>query len=164
MPAVAKAPEDRQRRNRLAVLDNFVPGTSVPLPPAGLPADLLVRWGQVWTSPIAQLFDPVSDLVAVSRLFTLYALGARLDGLLGQASPEVAVPGELVEAVAARAVFNSTVGARVRVATEVRMLEAQLGLSPRSRLVLGLTVLAGRKAARGSLDDAVDDADDFDAD
>lgn len=150
MPAVAKRPEDRQRRNALAVIDDFVPGVSVPLPPPGLSEDLRFAWGRVWTSPIAQLFDPVSDLIAVSRLFQLYALGARLEAELAGAD---------------LAACAATVGSRVRVATEARMLEAQLGLSPRSRLVLGLTVLAGRKAARGSLDDAAeDDGDDFDSD
>lgn len=94
----------------------------------------------MWTSPVAQLLDPVSDLPAASRLFGLYALGERMDkALAGDLDP-------------------AWVRTRLAVAAEARMLEAALGLSPRSRLALGLALLAGKKA--GSLDDLADDAND----
>lgn len=87
---------------------------------------------------MAQLLDPVSDLPAASRLFGLYSLGERMDKQL------------------ADDLDPAQVRARLAVAAETRMLEAALGLSPRSRLALGLALLAGKKA--GSLDELADDA------
>lgn len=161
MPAQPKAADELVRRNRPASLGEFTSDLAIPLPPHGLSQDLRVKWGLLWTSPVAQLFDPVSDVAGLSRLFELYALGARLDELIAQADPHVEVEGmtplelaeAMTEAAAARQALNSTVGARMRVATEARALEAQFGLSPRSRLALGLTVLAGKAAAKaGGLD------------
>src|SRR5262245_47827599 len=162
MPALAKRVEDRQRRNVPAQLGEFTSNLAIPLPPHGLSEDLRLKWGRLWQSPVAALFDPVSDLPALSRLFELYALGGRLDALIADAQPRGAAAAALedvdeldplsvamaeAEAAGARQAFNATIGARLRVATEVRMLEGQLGLSPRSRLALGLTVLAGKAAA-----------------
>lgn len=168
MPALAKRPEDRQRRNVPASLGEFTTNLAIPLPPSGISDDLRQKWGLLWTSPVAQLFDPVSDLPALSRLFELYELGAKLDGLIADAQPRGVAAAMLeqvgsvnsldmamaeVEGSAARQALNATIGTRMRVATEARMIEQQLGMSPRSRLALGLTVLAGKAAAKaGGLD------------
>lgn len=86
---------------------------------------------------------------AVVRLFELYRLNEQLTAeTITGADPET---GEDM-------IRTDVINARTRVATECRMLESQLGLSPRSRLALGLALLAGRKA--GSLDDASEDAND----
>src|SRR5690554_5632236 len=82
MPRDAKRPEDRQRRNLPAVLagSGDVPVVSgVPAPPSGLSDALRRAWSGLWTSPVAQLLDSVSDLPAVTRLFRLYAAGEWLD-------------------------------------------------------------------------------------
>lgn len=141
----AKRPEDRVRRNLPEVLDGSgdVPAVSgVPAPPSGLSEPLQRAWDGLWTSPVAQLLDPVSDLPAVTRLWRLYAAGERLDERMASGDPEE---------------FDAVVATRTRVASECRLLEGQLGLSPRSRLALGLALLAGRKQG-GSLDDLADDA------
>lgn len=146
----AKRPEDRQRRNLPTVLDAGEasdPARVVPDPPAGLSGALRAAWDGLWRSPVAQLLDPVSDYPAVSRLFGLYLLGERMDARL---SAPVDEDGSSFESMSA---------ARVRVASECRLLEGQLGLSPRSRLALGLALLAGRKQG-GSLDDLADEVND----
>ncbi|WP_435589796.1 hypothetical protein [Micromonospora aurantiaca (nom. illeg.)] len=141
-----KNPEDRQRRNLPAILDGSGRTSDVPRPPAGLTAALRRDWADLWTSPVAALLDPVSDLPAVSRLYELRQLGDRL-------GRQVRKPGD---------VDTGLVMARVRVATEVRLIEAALGLSPRSRLALGLALLAGRRGAgdSGGGEREHDDADD----
>jgi hypothetical protein len=98
---------------------------------------------------VAQLLDPVSDLPAVTRLFRLYELGDEMDRRLANPPVDDEGNGPSVE---------SMVTTRVRVAGECRILEGQLGLSPRSRLALGLALLAGKKAGGGSLDDLTEDA------
>lgn len=142
----AKGPESRQRRNLPAVLSGSAANVDIPKPPVGLSAAFLADWKALWASPVAALLDPVSDLPAVGRLYELRQLGQKL-------ARKIADLGE---------VDTALVTARLRVATEVRLIEAQLGLSPRSRLALGLALLAGR---RGATDSAVtggghDDADD----
>ena len=101
---------------------------------------------------MAQLLDPISDMPAVCRLFNLYTLGEQLDVQVSRHMALLTVGNGDVE------LDDKLLAARMRAASETRMLESQLGLSPRSRLALGLALLAGRKA--GSLDDAVDDAND----
>lgn len=143
----AKPVGQRVRRNLPTVLDGSAADSVIPAPPRGLPEHLGRSWRGLWTSPVAQLLDPVSDLPAVTRLFRLYVLGERMDERL--ARPPEDGPG--VEAM---------IAARVRIASECRILEGQLGLSPRSRLALGLALLAGKKAGGGSLDDLADEVND----
>lgn len=146
MPANAKRPEDRERRNMPAELPS---GVALPPPPAptGLSAVLRRRWVALWSSPVAPLLDPDVDGPVVARLFELYALG----DVLGAEIKRARADGEGLAAA---------VGARVRVATETRMLEGQLGLSPRSRLALGVMLMAaGRKRMAGAAVDAEDDDD-----
>jgi hypothetical protein len=103
---------------------------------------------------VAQLLDPVSDMPAVTRLFMLYRLGEQLDVQVAQHMTVLAKPLDVDNPAG---LDDKLIAARMRVASETRILEGQLGLSPRSRLALGLALLAGRKS--GSLDDAIDDAD-----
>jgi hypothetical protein len=120
--------------------------TDTPAPPTGIGAALRRDWDALWTSPVATLLDPVSDLPAVSRLFELRVLGDKLRRAIASA-PEV---------------DTGLISTRLKVATEARLIEAQLGLSPRSRLALGLALLAGRRGAGGPSGGGVehDDADD----
>lgn len=147
MPRDAKPVDQRQRRNLPAVLDGSATAeanSAVPAPPSELSGPLRAAWDGLWSSPVAQLLDPVSDLPAATRLWRLYQAGERLDERMASADGEE---------------FDAAVAARVRVASECRLLESQLGLSPRSRLALGLALLAGRKQG-GSLDDLADEAND----
>jgi hypothetical protein len=152
MPRDAKRPENRQRRNLPAILDGTgasPAGSGAIRRPSGLSAANRRAWDGLWASPVAQLLDPVSDLPAVTRLFRLYELGDEMDRRL--ANPPTGEGAPSVE---------SMVTTRVRVAGECRILEGQLGLSPRSRLALGLALLAGKKAGGASLDQLVDEAND----
>ncbi|HET6291725.1 MAG TPA: hypothetical protein VFG33_00070 [Kribbella sp.] len=137
----AKSAEDRQRRNMPASLGGGAEPAAAPDPPADLSDVLRGQWVGLWSSPVAALMDPVSDLPAVVRLFELYELADRVQAQLA----------------AAAEVDSGLVGARVRLASEIRLAEGQLGLSPRARLALGVALVAGQKAA--SLDDLADDAD-----
>jgi hypothetical protein len=147
-----KRPEDRQRRNLPAVVTSptLLAPTETPRPPTGLSTPLRRSWAGLWSSPVAALLDPVSDLPAVNRLFNLYTLGEQLEARVTQHMKA------LMDGDDADGIDDKLLSARMRVASETRMLESQLGLSPRSRLALGLALLAGRKA--GSLDDAAEDA------
>lgn len=143
-----KDPQSRQRRNVPALIPaSGLPSRTVPDPPRGLPARLRAQWVGLWTSPVAALLDPVSDWPAAARLFELYKIGDRLGRLIARAEE----------------VDTALVGSRVRCATEARLIEAQLGLSPRSRLALGLALLAGRRGAGAGGEESAgghDDADD----
>lgn len=136
----AKPVEARQRRNMPAVLP--AGAAVIPTSPAGLPSSLVDQWDALWSSTVAALMDPVGDLPAVTRLFELYQLADRVQSQLADADE----------------VDGALVSARVRLGSEIRLAEAQLGLSPRARLALGVALQAGGKAS--TLDDAVDDADD----
>lgn len=152
--SVAKDPRERVRRNAPAVLSGVSPALPPPKPPKGLSRALRAAWLGLWRSPVAQLLDPVSDLQAVLRLFTLYGLMERVDARL------VVAPAAAGEASAGDPeTFHLDVQARVRLSAEARQLEQALGLSPRSRLALGLALLAGARQP-GSLDDASEAADD----
>ena len=177
MPALSKSPEDRTGHHALPT--NLTPITAsldIPAPPRGMSIKLRRQWDQLWRSMVAQLLDRATDGPIIARLFELYALGERLaDTLARDQRSERAVERAMRSAAAdgdadamltaaeaiktIRASCNSTVGARVGVAREVRMLEAQLGLSPRSRLALGVMLLAGRKAMAEATADAEDDDD-----
>lgn len=155
-----KPEADRQRRNVPDVIpDVSADPATVPAAPAGLGPSLRRAWVGLWTSPMAQLLDPVSDLPVVSRLFQLYRLGERLDAQIAanlraieNAKPDDEDPPPALD--------EKAMAIRLRVASETRLLEGQIGLSPRSRLALGLALMAGRKGAKGagSLDDAADQA------
>src|SRR3546814_14145341 len=71
-----KDPEKRQRRNGakdLAVVSEAAASVpEVPSPPAGVLKRTRERWAEYWSSPVAKLADPVSDLPALERLFALY--------------------------------------------------------------------------------------------
>ena len=155
--------EDRERRNMPAIIEHSPPpGLQPPPAPSWLSTRLLATWHGLWTSPVARLLDPVSDLPAVARLFRLYVLGEQLDDAVAAhmdahldalTSPDGDGQGD------GHAFNDKLLAMRLRVASETRLIEAQLGLSPRSRLALGLALAAGKKAA-GSLDDIADDAND----
>lgn len=128
-----------------------------PDPPEGLILDgeLARRWRAVWTSPVAQVLDPVSDLEPMARLFKLYRRDAQFDKALDRQLEWLADSHEGMP-------FDPQF-ARVRlaIAAEIRQLEQTLGITPRGRLVIGAAVMAASKAA-GAQDGegAHDDADD----
>lgn len=156
-----KPEADRQRRNVPDVIPNVsADPATIPPAPTGLGPTLRRAWVGLWTSPIAQLLDPVSDLPVVTRLFQLYRLGERLDARI--AANLRALENADPDAENLPTLDDKMLATRLRVASETRLLEGQIGLSPRSRLALGLALMAGRKGNKGagSLDDAADQAND----
>lgn len=126
-----------------------------------LSGDLAARWDALWTSPVAMVLDPTSDLEPVARLFELY----ELDRVIGKATrnhlKHLARLGEFVLDEDAPTFDAQLVRTRMSVAAEIRQLEQTLGVSPRGRLTIGLAVLAaGKAAAGGEQAGERDDADD----
>lgn len=130
----AKGPESRQRRNMPALIPaGLAAGRTIPDPPPRMPARLRPHWLGLWTSPVGALLDPVSDYPAAARLFELLALGDRIAAQIAKS----------------KEIDTTLVSSRIKCATEARLIESQLGLSPRSRLALGLALLAGRRGSGG---------------
>lgn len=170
MPTPSKAPEDRLGHHAPPTDLETMPGpgveVAIPRPPIGLSAGLRRSWDGLWRSPVAKLFDPVSDLPVVSRLYYLYKLSDRIARQIDKADPERLVtlmededPTEetrrlIAEIAAAVASWNATVATQVRVATEVRQLETTLGISPKARLALGVALgQVDRSAIDGLMDE-----------
>lgn len=171
MPQVGKPAEERQGHHAdPTAIDPDAPVLPAPKPPRGISLALKRSWVKLWESPVGQFLDRDTDVTTIARLWSLYGLGEKYDQMIRQTEPDrftklaLSSPDPdadekvLIAAhLAARQAFNGTVQTRVRIATEARMLEAQLGLSPRSRLALGLKLLSG-KAPTGPV--SHDDADD----
>lgn len=124
---------------------------AAPEPPDRVPAALHDRWRGVWTSPVARVLDPVSDLEPMTRLFELYGLDSDMHEAVRRQLTWLRDDPELP--------FDPQF-ARVRlaVAGEIRQLEQTLGITPRGRLVIGAAVMAAGKAQQES--EVHDDADD----
>ena len=130
MPQTKKAAHERQRRNRSnAALALVKPKR--PAPPRNLRPAVLKTWNEYWGSELAKLVDPATDGPAIRRLFILYDERERAynEGknkrmILGAANQKVLNP--LLRYVA-------------QCDMEIRQLEDRLGMSPRSRLQLGIT-------------------------
>lgn len=125
-----------------------------------LRGDLPARWEAVWTSPVATILDPVTDLEPVSRLFELYALDRSIGRATRNHVSALERAGEYLDEITT---FDpQLVRTRLSVASEIRQLEQTLGISPRGRLTIGLAVLAVDRAAAGAGggSEEHDDADD----
>jgi hypothetical protein len=117
-----------------------------------MPDELKARWLAFWTSPVAVVLDPVTDLEPVTRLFRLYALQRKMFGALEQhiETLEQGWEGYEFDPGWARNALSFS--------SEIRQLEQTLGVTPRGRLVIGAAVAA---AGRGQQAPEVhDDADD----
>lgn len=127
--AFAKRDPATRQTNRVP---KVLPGSSqVPEFPRGLPDVYAGEWEALWKSPIALAWDPVTDYGVIERLFTYRHKHAVLEAISDSKPADVRT---LLE-----------------VGKELRLLEGQLGLTPRSRLALGLAIFAGKKSA--GLDD-----------
>ena len=149
----AKPVDERAgHRGTPAVLDGGrLVAPSLPESLRKLPADLVDRWHAVWTSPVAAVLDPVSDLEPMARLFSLYRRGRQFDAAFDRQL-------EWLESADGDAVFDPQF-ARVllAIAAEIRQLEQTLGVTPRGRLVIGAAVAAVGKATQEVVHDDADD-------
>ena len=130
-----KPADKRQRRNKKT---NIVPFRAVgkkrkvPPPPRGLLKQTEKLWKDYWNSQLAQVVEPDTDLPAITRLFTLYDererayRGFRMRRLIigSQGQPVLNPLGRLM----------------LQLDAEIHQLEDRLGLTPKSRLQLGITL------------------------
>lgn len=160
----AKPVEERGGHHALpAVLDAGAVVLVAPALPARLsklPPHLRERWDGLWTSPVAAVLDPVSDLEPMTRLFELYGLDATMGKAVNNYMDWLASDNPYAGAEDEPKEFDPQF-ARVRlaVAAEVRQLEQTLGITPRGRLVIGAAVAAagrGQPQAERPRDDADD--------
>ena len=142
-------------RTAPAVLGGSGALVAPPLPAylAKLPDDLVQRWRRVWTSPVAAVLDPESDLEPMARLFALYRRGRQLDdaferqlGWLEAGDVDMPFDPQFARVMLA-------------IAAEIRQLEQTLGITPRGRLVIGAAVAraAGQPMNQGEVHDDADD-------
>lgn len=151
------------------VLDDEVPAErvpakrEVPLPPelADLSPRLQEVWGKMWAAPVAQLWDADSDVMVLVRLFRLYREDERLSRALDLHMEHFMFNLEndldrAPEYAAERSRFEIPIFmARMRVATECRMLEQQLGLTPKARLALGVALFVAGQSMSDHINSAM---------
>lgn len=137
----------------------------IPRPPMGLSAGLRRTWDGLWSSPVAALLDPVSDLPVVARLFYLYKLSDRVARQIALADPDRLTllmddpdPTEetrrlIAEVSAAIQSWNTTIKTQVTLSTEIRQVEMTIGVSPKARLGLGVALAGQSKSALDGLMD-----------
>jgi P27 family predicted phage terminase small subunit len=101
-----------------------------PEPPDGLLKTTTDRWHEFWSSPLAKVVNPGTDIAALERLFTLYDDRERA---------RRACKGEwLVRGSQGQPRLNPLASLIAQCDAEIRQLEDRFGLSPRSRLQLGV--------------------------
>ncbi len=151
-----KPPGDRQghRDHTVVELSSARSAGKPPEPPPRLLKVTRDAWAAYWSSPVAAVVDRVSDLPAIRRLFTLYDERERCLRS-GRA-------GRLVPGSQGQPVVNPLYKHMSTLDAEARMLEDRLGLTPASRLRLGVALVeaADKWARLTSVDDPPDDDDD----
>jgi hypothetical protein len=157
MPVSHAKPADERAGHRGAPVELTGAGRVAPPLPrqlSKLPAELVEQWHGIWTSPVAAVLDPVSDLEPMTRLFRLYHLQCKMFGALEQHIEWLEDAREDVEFDPGWA--RNALG----FASEIRQLEQTLGITPRGRLVIGAAVVAAGKAAAANSGGDRDDAED----
>lgn len=130
MPEPKKAKDQRQRRNQSkAELSLIKP--EPPEPPPDLRPVVLETWRAYWNSELAKLVDPATDGPVIRRLFTLYDERER--------AYEEAKDKRIVRGSQDQEVLNPLLKYVAQCDMEIRQMEDRLGMSPRSRLQLGIT-------------------------
>lgn len=141
-----KDPERRQRAasHKPAALEVVRPAHDVAATPEGAPPApdgvgerTAQQWQGFWSSPVAKLVDPVSDLPALERLFLLYDDCHQFRESIRKHPMVEGSQGQLVR--------NPFVKDLKDAQAEIRQLEDRFGLSPRARLGLNLTLGATAK-------------------
>jgi P27 family predicted phage terminase small subunit len=155
-----KPADQRQRRNQRTTTERAgaglvaLPGGKVDRPsaPSGLLKATREDWAAFWSSPLGALVVP-ADVPALRRLFTLYDERARAYRGLRQV-------GRLLETEKGTA-LNPLAGYLKSCDAEVRLLEDRFGLSPISRLRLGVALGEAAKSL-DELNRSLDADDDTD--
>jgi P27 family predicted phage terminase small subunit len=157
VPPTPKPAARRQRRNKrgLELVDvSAAPAQEVPKPPSGLLKKTRQRWAAFWASDVAKVLAVDTDMSGVVRLFQLYDERDRCYGAVRK--------DRLVEGSRNQPVLNPLYRQLATLDSEIRQLEDRFGLTPMSRLKLGINVGRGRKTIEemnASLDDHDPDED-----
>ena len=154
-----KPPESRQRRNARAaiVVRRGAGALEAPAAPRGWLRATAERWAIYWASPVGQLADPETDLPAILRLYSLYDERERAYRAYKKR--------RLVKGSQGQPVVNPAWRQVPVMDAEIRQLEDRLGLTPQSRLKLGVTFGAAARSLEDlnrdltKDDDASDDQD-----
>jgi P27 family predicted phage terminase small subunit len=139
---VPKSPERRQRRNNRGDLTILPSGNRhVPDPPDDLLEVTCGEWLAFWTSALSEAVDQATDLPVVRRLFRMRDEYRRADRAHRE---QRVVEGSMKQPV-------PSPGWKMMKDLEGQMvaLEDRLGLSPKARAQLGITI----GAAKRTLDD-----------
>ena len=102
----------------------------IPEPPEGLLKVTQESWVSYWHSSVAKVTDPQTDLLALRRLFSLYDDRERC---FRAYKKQRLVPGSRKQEV-----MNPLAGQIAKVDALILQLEDRFGLTPRSRLQLGI--------------------------
>lgn len=154
MPKPKKAPELRQGHPRDIIprdvtLRDEQPPT--PLPPRGLLKRSRQRWLAYWGSQVARALDPVSDLHRVERWIRAVDEYERV-------YPEF-VRERLTTGSTGQVTLNPLAGYLKNLEGAIAKAETELGLTPMSRLKLGITFGQARLTAE-QLNAAINRGDD----
>ena len=129
--------------------------TVVPLPPRGLLKRSRQRWVAYWESPVAKAADPVVDLHRAERWI-------RAVDEYDRVYP-VFVKQRVTEGSTKQATLNPLGGYLRQIDAEIGKAEAELGLTPMSRLRLGIMYGTARITA-AELNKALNEGDDGSSD
>ena len=149
MPGPPPKPADRRMGHRdypMTVIgggvsnsdSSDVAGRIVPAAPEGLTGELPAMWADLWASPLAAVFDPVTDVPGLSRLFRLYADIARIKELFDGEELATGSQGQLILHPYAKLLATWD--------AEARALEDRYGMNPKARLQLGISLGNAAKA------------------
>ena len=138
MSGPARKPvEGRQRRHQLEVVDSRAfRDVVVPEMPEGLLPETVAWWGRFWGSELAATFD-ATDWASVERLAGLMDLRERARRSVAE--------NMLVDGSKGQLVMNPLARQMTSWDAEIRQLEDRLGMNPRARLNLGITLMQSRK-------------------
>jgi P27 family predicted phage terminase small subunit len=131
VPPARKPAGKRQNRVTSDVVVPLRQGVVVPDPDERWRSETVERWGEFWVSPLASSVE-VSDHGALRRLFWLYDELVRL-------VEAVEATGRVVEGSQGQMRPNPLYGQIEKFQAEARQMEDRFGLSPMSRLKLGIT-------------------------
>lgn len=158
MPGPPPKPgERRQRRNRpplqlVAPMRRALTPADVPPPPAHWLRRIRDDWAAFWVSPLALAVEPVTDLPAVERLFSLRDERERAYRTFRKH--------RLVKGSQKQWVLNPIARMVPVWDAEIRQLEDRFGLSARSRLQLGITARTFADSLEGMNKELDEDPDD----
>lgn len=131
---------DRRQGRGTGELKLASESAGVPACPSGMLKRTQLRWRAYWGSDVARAADPVSDLPALERLFTLYDERERASSAYRRRRMLTGSTGQPVVNPAAKLLKDFD--------AEIRQLEDRFGLSPKARLMLGVTLGQAARTAR----------------